>query len=163
MYSQTHSLGHKRKVQKRTSFGAYWEANLSTQAKKWCENLKVIPIFSHASCRKVIKNVDWVVLLGKLSTLTIQIHTDLVLLFSLLMFLTCWGPWRQFEGEHSRPVILVSYAVCYLFLHLKSVFEIYWAGQRNIPLYSRWSNDRRCFHSGLSHEHICLGWSAGGC
>jgi hypothetical protein len=82
MYSQTHSLGHKRKGQKRTSFGVYWEANLSTQAKKWCENSKVTPIFSHASCRKVIKNVDLVVL-GKLSTLTVQIHTDLVLLFSL--------------------------------------------------------------------------------
>lgn len=30
--------------------------------------------------------------IGKVIHLTVQIHTDLILLFSLLLFLTCWGP-----------------------------------------------------------------------
>ena len=65
LYSQIRSLGHKRKGQKQNNFEAYWEENPSIQAKKWCEKLKVIPIFSHASCQKVINNVDpYIVLLG---------------------------------------------------------------------------------------------------
>ncbi|KAG2558439.1 hypothetical protein PVAP13_8NG267200 [Panicum virgatum] len=56
-YSQIRSLGHKRKGQKQNNFEAYWEENPSIQAKKWCEKLKVIPIFSHASCQKQVKGI----------------------------------------------------------------------------------------------------------